>query len=669
MSLALRPSAPLAQKQNVNPSLNRITEATAEDFQELGQILIDHADKLDGIAHAEERAKYYGSFTTLDLLRTSFKTAETDGWALIDPGTGSNKSIATFLNGEWNTNENIAPIQFFDTIFDRPEVGSTGIWYVVLDRKQPYLWFSNKYNAIGGERGQSALEVWQEENPGGTYEEWIESLRGLEGPAGSDANVTKENIEIALNHEVADDAVVVKGILNADGSERPKDANGKVTLSDIVDTLTSTLATASLSANQGRILKDYIDAINAILSSDDTTLDELQEVVAYIKANREDLANLGISNIAGLVAALEGKQATIPYTPANDAEVEKLANKATDLTVVDDTKYLTTKGIKDNILTSISGQGVDKGNALYIAHPEGGKTRLYSTNTAGAIQIKFPITTQSAVFSMDVHIFGRQYSTNQADGAMIHIVGESQSTTALKFSATILCHNVELDYPIRFGNDGTNYCIWIAELSHVFDYGGVGISDLFIGRVNSGTFEDWKGAFDISKVQAFGTVDLLFENNLPAGDWNNLKNNASTTLTGTDLAVSSVLGNNYNYAAPSAATLYTYNNPVINGFDRCWINAASEPVITNSISITAGTFEVGKSYRITTLGTTDFTAIGSASNTVGVIFTATGIGTGTGTASLNATKIKGSAFAASTLMEMVVSSPDGVAGEYYFAEI
>ena len=41
----------------------------------------------------------------------------------------------------------------------------------------------------------------------------------------------------------------------------------------------------------------------------------------------------------------------------------------------------------------------------------------------------------------------------------------------------------------------------------------------------------------------------------------------------------------------------------------------------------------GQTYRIVSVGTTDFTAIGASANTVGVVFTATTAGTGTGTAS------------------------------------
>lgn len=49
-------------------------------------------------------------------------------------------------------------------------------------------------------------------------------------------------------------------------------------------------------------------------------------------------------------------------------------------------------------------------------------------------------------------------------------------------------------------------------------------------------------------------------------------------------------------------------------------------------SVSASSIIAGRTYQITTLGTTNFTLIGAASNTVGTVFTATGAGTGTGTA-------------------------------------
>ena len=48
--------------------------------------------------------------------------------------------------------------------------------------------------------------------------------------------------------------------------------------------------------------------------------------------------------------------------------------------------------------------------------------------------------------------------------------------------------------------------------------------------------------------------------------------------------------------------------------------------------LTAGAFIIGHKYTITSVGNTDFTAIGASGNTVGVVFIATGVGSGTGQA-------------------------------------
>ena len=50
--------------------------------------------------------------------------------------------------------------------------------------------------------------------------------------------------------------------------------------------------------------------------------------------------------------------------------------------------------------------------------------------------------------------------------------------------------------------------------------------------------------------------------------------------------------------------------------------------------VAAGSFSIGTPYTISSVGTTNFVAIGASSNTVGVTFTATGVGSGTGTALL-----------------------------------
>lgn len=92
----------------------------------------------------------------------------------------------------------------------------------------------------------------------------------------------------------------------------------KVNILDIQDLLTSTDSSKPLSANQGRILKSFIDSITTILNSNDTSLDELQEIVNFIKQNKSTLDTLTISNIAGLQDILNFK--------VNVSEIENLIN-------------------------------------------------------------------------------------------------------------------------------------------------------------------------------------------------------------------------------------------------------------------------------------------------------------------------------------------------------
>lgn len=76
----------------------------------------------------------------------------------------------------------------------------------------------------------------------------------------------------------------------------------------LVDGLNSADTSKALSAKQGKVLKGLIDKINTVLSSNDVSLDSLQELVNFIKANKSKLNALSISNINGLQAELDNKR-------------------------------------------------------------------------------------------------------------------------------------------------------------------------------------------------------------------------------------------------------------------------------------------------------------------------------------------------------------------------
>jgi len=76
---------------------------------------------------------------------------------------------------------------------------------------------------------------------------------------------------------------------------------------------------------------------------------------------------------------------------------------------------------------------------------------------------------------------------------------------------------------------------------------------------------------------------------------------------------------------------------------------------TAGSTVNAGSFVVGTEYTILTVGSTDFQSIGASSNTVGVVFTATGVGSGNGTATTNTWT--SSALPQATITRATVISP------------
>jgi hypothetical protein len=156
--------------------------------------------------------------------------------------------------------------EFFTTFAGFPQIGQEKVIYVARDTSVAYYYDTGAYHSFG-----TTVEVVN--------------------------NLITNDPAKALS---AAQGVALKALTDALNET-------KLDASDVIDNLTSTDGAAALSANQGRVLKGLIDTINSVLQTDDGTLDELQEIVDYIKLNRADLESLNIASIAGLQAALDLK--------------------------------------------------------------------------------------------------------------------------------------------------------------------------------------------------------------------------------------------------------------------------------------------------------------------------------------------------------------------------
>lgn len=143
----------------------------------------------------------------------------------------------------------------------------------------------------------------------------------------------------------------------------------------------------------------------------------------------------------------------------------------------------------------------------------------------------------------------------------------------------------EFGYSVAISNDERWVYVGAPGVNRVYAYGRVDWQDQFVRAVTDGTTT----TFAINQ-----TIQI----------------NADTQVEVTVDNVRQTLGADYTVSPGFGSVIFT-----------------SPPGI-----VTAGNFVVGEKYSILTVGTTDFTAIGASSNTVGVEFVATGPGSGTGTA-------------------------------------
>lgn len=148
---ALTPSTNLKNKTNVKPVGNRLQEATAEDFQELGNILDNHAALIDALDNVSSLNPNYGIYTSLALLQAAHPVGELNAYATIDAGPGITPQIAIWdeIDEEWEISgysDNTIEVANYAAL---PASGTTGKWYITLNTNYLYRWYNSQYNLVG----------------------------------------------------------------------------------------------------------------------------------------------------------------------------------------------------------------------------------------------------------------------------------------------------------------------------------------------------------------------------------------------------------------------------------------------------------------------------------------------------------------------------------------
>lgn len=140
-----RPSAPLKNKTNVNPVVNRPTEATAEDFQEVGALLDEYADALDLLLGSNYRADFLGYFGSKALLEATFPAPPENSFGIIVDQANNPVEIWKYTAGAYVLVQGSDNIKFYNSRNSFPATAEVGILYIAKDSRQIYGWWNSRY--------------------------------------------------------------------------------------------------------------------------------------------------------------------------------------------------------------------------------------------------------------------------------------------------------------------------------------------------------------------------------------------------------------------------------------------------------------------------------------------------------------------------------------------
>lgn len=375
-----------------------------------------------------------------------------------------------------------------------------------------------------------------------------------------------------------------------------EEAIANIDVPEIVDALTSIETTKGLSANQGKILKGFIDDINTLLSSNDMTLDTLQEIVTYIKANSTELDTLSIGNIGGLQVAL-------------DSKVDKDGTK-----VLSDVNFTTAK---DSKLTGIAA-GAQVNTVVSVAGRTGvvalTKTDVQLPNVDDTSDLNKPVSTATQT-AIDGKV---------EDNIVNGVLDKASSQNAV--------HDV-VNYTLNAGPYGS--CKLLIDAANDFSdletrRGGMRITffktvDNFIKLAAwhnefNPQEKGWDGYTVICRnvVNGMPTLNYIRLNKLKfetrvgnlsiyassSGGWNAsglaldndalffvIKRDAIEYGEKTIISLGNPLGSTYNLVGLKNYTTYTFVEPVVNGYATVLINAPTQPTVTGATWISGATFQ------------------------------------------------------------------------------
>ena len=260
----------------------------------------------------------------------------------------------------------------------------------------------------------------------------------------------------------------------------------------------------------------------------------------------------------------------------------------TDLTVDLDGKYAESGHSHSNYMinngnTSTTGYIQAEGfvnsstGSLSIFNPQGASYATTTSSVTGAIKITLPQTWTSTMLRMTIRVY--EYTTNEAFDVVCGGYNTPSTWANNPFAYIIGSPNVNRNFNVRFGHDGTKCCIYIGETTSTWSYPQVAVTHFVAGYSNY-TAEQWNDGWAVGFATTLGTITATVSNSeigryldsqlvLHAGNYNNYApSKTGTGASGTwPISISGSSASTTGNAATATrlATSRTINGVAFNG--------------------------------------------------------------------------------------------------------
>ena len=210
-------------------------------------------------------------------------------------------------------------------------------------------------------------------------------------------------------------------------------------------------------------------------------------------------------------AAGTGNYSYIKIKPSNQSIL--LGTNAANRLTIDssgDSKFSGNIETEKNVYQDIGARGG------YIMRPWGADYLNSTTNVhTGAIKIILPTTgtmDDMLKFTLDIY----QYQADESTSIDIagYIYQSPGNNTWLNCTTIVHAKDATENYTVRYGDDGTNHCVWIGELNSTWNHPQIIVRNFFGGFLTD--TDQYLGEWDIAfEATAFTNVNTTQSNNFP----------------------------------------------------------------------------------------------------------------------------------------------------------